>query len=324
MKRIIPAAIALLVLCVALVPCADLGFSQSHAASGRTAPEFQVADKWVNSKPLRLGDLRGKVVLVDFWTYSCINCLRTVPYLNKWQQQYKDQGLVVVGIHTPEFGFEKMPVNVTEAVRRLGIQFPVGQDNDYATWKAYENRAWPAFYVIDQKGVIVLQRYGEGQYDKIENKIRELLGIKTAVGADNGDDLSRIQSPEMYFGTAHEGFQSAQQKPASGTKNYTLPKTLERDKFALGGTWSREGEQATLASDNGRISLRFNAAKFHLVAGSKAPLEIIVRVDGGKPSKVTIDVPRLYTLFDSTDYREHTLEIEIPARGLDIYSVTFG
>jgi thiol-disulfide isomerase/thioredoxin len=325
MKRIILAVIALIVLCLALVPGTDPGVSaQLHAPFERSAPEFQVADKWVNSKPIRLADLRGKVVLVDFWTYSCINCLRTVPYLNRWHQQYKDQGLVVVGIHTPEFGFEAMPVNVTDAIRRLGIQFPVGQDNKYATWNAYGNRAWPGFYLVDQKGNIVLRRYGEGEYDKIENKIRELLAIKTPVGADNGPDLSRIRSPEMYFGTAHEEFQAAEQQPATGSKTYVLPKTLRTDGFALGGTWSRDGEQATLGSDNGRIVLRFNAAKMHLVAGSRSPMEISVRVDGGKPTKFTVDVPRLYTLFDSSDYREHTMEIEVPSRGIDLYSVTYG
>jgi thiol-disulfide isomerase/thioredoxin len=324
MKRTIFLVIAILAVCVALVPCADLGFAQLHSPFERAAPEFRVAETWVNSKPIRLADLRGKVVLVDFWTYSCINCLRTVPYLNKWQQQYKDRGLVVIGIHTPEFGFEATPVNVADAVRRLGIQFPVGQDNNYATWKAYENWAWPAFYLVDQKGRIVLKRYGEGEYDKIENKIRDLLGVQPPVGMDNGTDLRRVQSPEMYFGTAHDDFQSAQQHPARGTKSYTLPKTLGRNEFALGGTWLREGEQATLSSDNGRISFRFNAAKLHLVAGSKVPIEIIVRVDDGKPGRVSIAAPRLYTLFDSDDYREHTLDVEIPSRGLNIYSVTFG
>jgi thiol-disulfide isomerase/thioredoxin len=324
MKRIIFAAIALLVLCVALVPGAGPGFAQIHRPFERSAPEFQIAEKWINSNPLRMADLRGKVVLVNFWTYTCINSLRPMTHLKKWHQQYKDRGLVVIGIHTPEFGFEAIPSNVADAIQRLEIQFPVGQDNEYATWKAYQNWAWPAFYLVDQKGHIALMRYGEGEYDKIENKLRDLLGITPPVGVDNGTDLGRIQSPEMYFGTAHGEFQSAQQRPGSGTRSYTLPKALELNKFALEGTWLREEERANLSSDNGRISFRFNAAKLHLVTGSKTPLEIIVRVDGGKPSRMSIATPRLYTLFDSNDYREHTLEVEIPSRGLDIYSVTFG
>jgi thiol-disulfide isomerase/thioredoxin len=324
MKRIILAAIVLVVLCMALVPGAVPGFAQMHRPFERPAPEFQIAEKWMNSNPVRVADLRGKVVLVNFWTYTCINSLRPMAYLKRWHQQYKDQGLVVIGIHTPEFSFEAIPANVADAIQRLDIQFPVGQDNQYATWKAYQNWAWPAFYVVDQKGRVVSMRYGEGEYDKIENKIRELLGITPPVGMDNGVDLSRIRSPEMYFGTAHDEFQSSQQHPIKGSKNYVLPRTLDLNQFALEGTWLRDGEHAALTSDNGRFRMRFNAAKMHLVTGSKSPMEIIVRVDGGKPNKFTIDVPRLYTLFDSGDYREHTMEIEVPSRGLDLYSVTFG
>ena len=325
MKVFYASVVSLLLLLAALTLRVDLGLDAPIlAASGRSAPEWQVAEGWVNSKPLRLADLRGKVVLVDFWTYSCINCLRTIPYLNKWYDQYKDRGLVIVGIHTPEFGFEGQQVNVDDAVKRFGITFPVAQDNEYATWKGYDNFAWPGFYLIDQQGRIVFTKYGEGEYDRTENRIRKLLGIEDTVARDDGPDLSRVQTPEMYFGTAHESHQSANQNPAAGSKMYELPGTLRSIEFALSGTWSRTAERATLDSDHGAITLRFNAAKVHLVAGAATPIEVIVHVDGGTPHSVLVARPQLYTLYDGSDYREHTLQIEIPARGFDAYSFTFG
>jgi len=325
MKALHASVVALLLICAAIVLRADLGFDAPVlAASERLAPEWQVSESWINSNPLRLADLRGKVVLVDFWTYSCINCLRTIPYLNEWYEQYKDRGLVIVGIHTPEFGFEGERVNVDDAVKRLGITFPVAQDNDFATWKRYDNYAWPGFYLIDQQGKIVFTRYGEGEYDRTENRIRKLLGIDGRVAQDDGTDLSRVQTPEMYFGTEHESHQSANQKPAAGSKVYEIPGALRSIEFALGGTWSRTAERASLVSDNGTITLRFNAAKVHIVAGSPASTELIVRVDGGTPRRVPVGRPQLYTLYDSTEYREHTLQIEVPMRGFDAYSFTFG
>jgi len=325
MKTPYTLVVALLLFCAALVLRADLGFDAPVlAASERLAPEWQVSNDWINSNPLRLSDLRGKVVLIDFWTYSCINCLRTIPYLNKWYSQYEDRGLVIVGIHTPEFGFEGNRVNVDDAVKRFGITFPVAQDNNFATWKRYENFAWPGFYLIDQQGRIVFTRYGEGEYDRTENRIRQLLGIDGEVAQEDGADLSRVRTPEMYFGTEHESHQSVRQKPGAGPKTYEIPRALGNIEFALSGTWARTAECASLVSDNGAIALRFNAAKVHLVAGSAAPTELIVRVDGGTPRRVPVERPQLYTLYDGTDYGEHTLEIEVPMRGFDAYSFTFG
>jgi thiol-disulfide isomerase/thioredoxin len=289
-------------------------------SAGRPVPEWQVSKEWINSKPLRLADLRGKVVLVDFWTYSCINCLRTVPYLNRWYEQYKDRGFVVVGIHTPEFEFEGMHVNVDDAVRRLGIQFPVAQDNDFATWKRYDNLAWPAFYLIDREGKIVFSKYGEGGYGSMENLIRQLLGVDGAVLRDNGADLGRIRTPEIYLGTAHENHETNRR----GGGSFDSASKLRVSEFALSGKWSRVEDRASLLSGNGTIALRFNAAKVHLVAGAVAPTEIIVRVDGGAPLRVTVARPQLYTLYDGDEYREHTIQIEIPQRGFDAYSFTFG
>lgn len=144
------------------------------------APNFSGIETWLNSAPLSMSGLRGKVVLVDFWTYSCINCLRTLPYVTKWHERYKDQGLVVIGVHTPEFAFERRTTNVQTAMKRFGIRYPVAQDNQYATWKAYENRYWPAAYLIDRTGRIVLKHFGEGHYDEMESAIRILLAAESA------------------------------------------------------------------------------------------------------------------------------------------------
>ena len=334
MKTSIGLIAFVLLILAALTLRPDLGAqAMSPDATGRAAPEFQVSKQWINSPPLRLADLRGKVVLVDFWTYSCINCLRTIPYLNQWYDRYTDRGLVVVGVHAPEFEFEGLRSNVEGAVKRLGIRYPVAQDNDYATWKRYDNIAWPAFYLIDRDGKIAFVRYGEGEYDRMENKIRQLLGIDQSVARDDGIDLSGVRTPEIYFGNAHDDHQAAQpSRLESATPDafgglpavYELPRTLRSGQFAFAGRWSRRADRASLQSESATIALRFNAAKVHLVAGSAAGSELVIRVDGEAPRRVRVDQPRLYTIFDRTDYHEHTLQIEISGAGFDAYSVTFG
>jgi thiol-disulfide isomerase/thioredoxin len=145
---------------------------------GAVAPEFTGIDHWLNSDPLTMKQLRGKVVLVDFWTYTCINCIHVLPHVTQWNQQYKDQGLVVVGVHTPEYPFERNTDNVKEAIKRLGVTYPVAQDNSYATWNAYDNQYWPAFYLIDKQGRVAYTHFGEGDYEQTEAKIKELLAAK--------------------------------------------------------------------------------------------------------------------------------------------------
>ncbi|MBL8030901.1 MAG: cytochrome c biogenesis protein DipZ, partial [Candidatus Doudnabacteria bacterium] len=167
----------------------------------KAAPEFTGITNWLNTdRPLTLAELKGKVVLIDFWTYSCINCLRTLPYVTKWYDTYKDQGFVVIGVHTPEFAFEKVTANVARAIQQQGIRYPVAQDNDFGTWGAYSNRYWPAEYLIDQKGNIVRTHFGEGEYDETEMAIKQLLGLSGGATVDSGSDLSQVKSPEMYFG----------------------------------------------------------------------------------------------------------------------------
>jgi thiol-disulfide isomerase/thioredoxin len=300
--------------------CADLN----------AAPEFTGIERWLNTDaPVSMAALRGKVVLVDFWTYSCINCRRTVPYLNRWQAEYGKAGLQVVGIHTPEFGFERAQRNVEASVRSFGIQYPVGQDNRSLTWHGWRNRAWPAFYLVDQSGRIVLVREGEGHAAELERSIRVLLGMKEAEGGPRpGDDpdLSRVASAEVYFGATHPTPQDPAQSPRAGQVSYTFAglEVPRLGRYQLDGTWEREGEALVLRSGRGRLRMTFSAAKVHLVASGPAGSQVEVRVDGKPSHVVAIDRPDLYTLLDAQTYAEHRLEFEASTPGLAIYSATFG
>lgn len=291
------------------------------------APDFAGIDGWLNSPvSLSLAGLRGEVVLVDFWTYSCINCRRTVPYLNRWQETYGPLGLQVIGIHTPEFGFEHAGPNVVEAVRRLGIRFPVGQDNAARTWRAWGNQAWPAFYLVDRAGRIVLMREGEGHAHEMEGAIRGLLGLSgsTAVAGDE-PDLSRIATPEIYFGALHPTPQDRSQQPGVTETVYAFPPGGVRSgEYQLDGTWARQGEALVLRSPQGALRLRFNAAKLHLVASSPTPATVRVIIDGAPAQAVEIGDPTLYTLHDGDTYGEHVLALDAEAPGLSLFSATFG
>lgn len=293
------------------------------------APEFAGINKWLNSDPLPMQLLRGKVVLIDFWTYTCINCLRTLPYVTKWYDTYHDKGFVVVGVHTPEFAFEKITSNVATAIKRHKINYPVAQDNDYATWNAYNNQYWPAEYLIDQKGNIVYTHFGEGEYDHTENAIRQLLGMNADARADNGQDLSQVRSPEMYFGTDRIKYLSPKQNPfmpEAMSNIYQLPETLALNNFAVGGNWRFENDKAVLVNGSGKIRLHFSSSKVHMVAQSEnnKPITVHVTIDGQRQPDVTISMSQLYTLFDSTDYANHIIEIDIPEGGFEAFTFTFG
>ena len=303
----------------------------SAAPSGRrpSAPEFTGIDGWLNTaRPLTLAGLRGKVVLVDFWTYSCINCRRTVPYLNRWQAEYGAQGLQVVGIHTPEFGFERTRRNVQESVREFGIRFPVGQDNAFRTWRAWSNRAWPAFYLLDGDGQIVLVREGEGHARELEGAIRALLGLAPSVAAGRaGDDpdLSRIRTHEIYFGWLHPTPQDPTQSPRPGEASYAFQAEGPMlNEYQLGGTWDRQEEALVLRSPGGGLRVRFSAAKLHLVAAAPQAAPLRVRVDESAPQTIEVGRPTLYTLLDGETYGEHLLEFETTTPGLSLFSATFG
>ena len=316
-----------LLLAGAVLLPAEAGIAQP--GRGSSAPEFVGIDGWVNSAgPITVAGLRGKVVLVDFWTYSCINCRRTVGYLNRWQATYGRLGLQVVGIHTPEFGFERMRHNVEESVRAFGIRYPVGQDNGFETWRAWRNRAWPTFYLLDRDGRLVLVREGEGHARELESAIRALLGLPPSgtVGQPGDDpDLSRIGTQEIYFGSQHGTRQDREQGPREGLAAYSFRAEGPRlDEYQLDGTWLRDTEVLQLRSPHGGLRVRFSAAKLHLVAAAPEGTAVRVRVDAGAPQTVEVERPTLYTLFDGETYGEHLLELETPLAGLQLFSATFG
>ncbi len=288
------------------------------------APALTGIDHWLNSTPLTIKGLRGKVVLIDFWTYSCINCIRTLPYLTRWYDTYKDRGLVIIGVHTPEFPFEKNTKNVADAIARFHIHYPVAQDNEYSTWNAYNNEYWPAEYLIDKNGDIVYEHFGEGHYDRTENAIRHLLGIAVDPNAQTSIP-GNIGSPEMYFGTYRLRYLTPGQSPSAAARRYTFPRHLALNNFALEGVWRFAYDHITLAQPEGRIKLRFYAGKLYIVARSEnTPVILKVIVDGRKQPDVIVSRPELYTLFDSEASAEHTVEIEVMGTGFKAFTFTFG
>ncbi len=289
------------------------------------APEFAGIEKWLNTdKALTLADLKGKVVLIDFWTYSCINCIRTLPYITKWYDTYKDQGFVVIGVHTPEFAFERDTNNVLKAISQFNIHYPVAQDNTYSTWKAYDNHYWPAHYLLDKNGTIVKTHFGEGNYAETEAAIQQLLGMHSPLTEITTSGPGKAKTPEIYFGHARQEFLSNGHKEQAGMQEFVIPNYLAPNKFALGGTWDIQPEKIVLNKKNGTIKLHFNAGTVHMVAASPTPQSITVRVDSYPARVINIQDATLYTLFDTNDYGDHVLEITVPEAGFEGYTFTFG
>lgn len=289
------------------------------------APDFKNIKAWINTdKNLTMDNLKGKVVLIDFWTYSCINCIRTLPYVTSWYEKYKDQGFVIVGVHTPEFEFEKVLENVQTAVGRYGIKYPVALDNNFGTWNNYNNHYWPAHYLIDRDGNIRYYHFGEGKYDETENAITELLGMGKTITKEIPEANPTIRTPEIYFGTDRLEYLTNSQSPTKSGADFHLPVQLEANHFALQGTWKFTPEHAELTRGNGAIKMNFFAGKIHMVAEAKKPITVQITVDGEKQKSVTISGSDLYTLFDSTEYTSHEIIIEIPEAGLEAYTFTFG
>ena len=305
-------------------------------------PDFVGITRWLNAdRALKLGDLRGKVVLVDFWTYTCINCIRTLPYVTAWYEKYKDNGFVVVGVHTPEFEFEKSQKNVEDAIRRFNIHYPVAQDNDYATWNNYHNRYWPAEYLIDANGVVRRVHFGEGEYEATEVAIQQLLaeaGRPVAAHlSDQGDETPRAaQTPETYLGLSRMARFASPERAQSGRQAFTIPAQLPGDSFAFGGTWTLGPEEA-VAAENGALELTFTANKVFLVlrpaeeAGrvrvllDGRPLSVASQGSDVRDGMVTVDSDRLYHLIDLHGQRAtHRLRLEFQTPGLAGYAITFG
>ena len=295
-------------------------------ADAAGAPELRGISSWINTPDgaaLSLASLRGKVVLVDFWTYSCINCLRTLPHLKAWDAAYRKDGLVIVGVHTPEFAFERVPENVNSAVRRLGVRYPVALDNDYATWNAYENEYWPAEYLIDRSGRIRRTHFGEGEYDVTESAIRRLLGekVRGRAKAVADDTPSVVTTPESYLGYARlDRFAGLRLVPDAAAR-YRFPNRLRQDELAYAGTW-RVNASHIVAGQDARLRLRFAARKIHLVLGGGGILTVLV--DGEPLESVMVSgTPRLYTLARFERLTDGILELRF-APDLEAYAFTFG
>ncbi len=314
-------------------------------------PPLTGATTWINSPPLTREQLRGKVVVVDFWTYSCINCLRALPYVRAWAEKYKDQGLVVIGVHTPEFAFEKSEANVREAVARLGAGRPVAIDNDFAVWRAFKNQYWPAHYFIDAQGRIRHHHFGEGDYDGSERVIQQLLKEAGAAdvasdlvqvqaqGAEAAADMAQLASPETYVGYARaENFRSPGGFARDAVKTYG-PAALRLNAWSLTGPWRVTREHAALTAPGGRLTFRFKARDLHLVMGpgqGDAGVRFRVRIDGAAPGSDAgsdidaqgqgrIDRQRLYQLVrQAGPVRERTFEIEFLDPGAQVFAFTFG
>ena len=328
------------------------GTSASALPAEGPAPSLDGAVQWLNSPPLSMEALRGKVVLVDFWTYSCINCLRALPYVRAWAEKYKDEGLVVIGVHAPEFAFEKKLDNVRKAVKDLKLDYPVAVDNDYAIWRAFKNEYWPAHYFIDARGRIRHHHFGEGAYDESEQVIRQLLaeaGRGTmpgglvqveAQGAQAAADSANVRSPETYIGYERaENFVSPGGPVRGKAHAYTAPSRLEANQWALGGNWTVGGQSAVLDKARGRIAYRFHARDLHLVLGSTAPghpVRIKVTIDGKPPGedhgididaqgKGVVDGQRLYQLVRQRGaVADRRFEIEFLDPGVEAFAFTFG
>ncbi|SNY01233.1 Cytochrome c biogenesis protein CcdA [Pseudomonas sp. LAMO17WK12:I6] len=342
---------------MAQIPAAGGAMKVADKAPGTLPVEGQLpplngAVQWLNSPPLDAQALKGKVVLVDFWTYSCINCLRTLPYVKAWAEKYRDQGLVVIGVHAPEFAFERDVGNVTKAMKELGINYPVAIDNGYKIWRAFNNEYWPAHYFADAQGRIRYHHFGEGDYAESERVIQQLLreaGAKTvadglinadAQGVQQAPDMNQVLSPETYV-----GYQRAEHfVPETGlvpdkVATYNPPANLTLNDWSLGGQWAVGAERATASAPASRIVYRFHARDLHLVLGPGAdgkPVRFNVSIDGQAPGDAHgVDVAadgsgrvteqRLYQLVRQTDeVKDRTFTIEFLDPGVSAYAFTFG
>ena len=314
-----------------LGPAALMGvLAVKRASAGSAAPELVGIDGWLNTEgPLTIAGLRGKAVLVEFCTYTCIYWRRTLPYVKRWDAEYGPQGLQIIGVHTPEFGFERVRGNVESAMRELGVHYPIAQDNAYRTWRAWDNRAWPSFYLVDGHGQVRLVRDGEGHSHEIEGAIRGLLGLSRTGSWErrmDDADLSRIGTPEIHFGSLYPAPQDRAQSPRDGQAAYTIAQSGGPDlnEYQLDGRWARGEEALVLRSPRGRLRLRFSAAKLYLVAGAPQAAPVRVSVDGGGQRTIEVGTPTLYTLLDGDRYGDHLVELESMTPGFSLFGATFG
>ena len=304
---------------------------------------------FVNSDGITIGELVGKkVIMVDFLTYSCINCQRTFPYMNAWYEKYKDEGLEIVGIHTPEFAFEKDIDNVKEAMKKFGIKYPIVLDNDYSTWQAYKNQYWPRKYLIDIHGNVVYDHIGEGAYEETEAKIVELLKERKEVLGESSLDISGDSvvstitptkvsslSPETYFGSLRNEYLANGPVNKTGEQFYVLPKTYELNRLYLGGSWNIQGEYGKSITTDSVVVYKYNAKEVYIVAQASKDVVVEVRQDGklvneskgedvDSSGKLKVRESRLYKLINNNEAGEHTLELKINGSDLEFFAFTFG
>ena len=328
------------------------GFFNSQTAGQSELASLERANEWLNSPQLTASDLRGKVVLIDFWTYTCINWLRTLPYVRAWHEKYRDQGLVVIGVHAPEFSFEKNLSNVRSAVKDLRVDYPVAVDNDHVIWRAFRNNYWPALYFVDAQGRVRHHYFGEGAYEMSEMIIQELLAEAGKSGIDRqpvtvdgrgleaAADWGSLRSGENYVGYERtQSFASPGGATLDKARMYQLPARLRLNEWALSGDWTVKKETAALNQPNGRITYRFHARDLHLVMGPAAPgtsVRFRVLIDGQPPGAAhgidvddqgngTVTEQRLYQLIrQPTPIADRQFEIEFLGSGVEVFAFTFG
>jgi len=334
---------------VALI-CGLVAIASGMGDQGRM-PDLDGAVGWLNSAPLSSKSLRGKVVLINFWTYSCINSLRELPYMKAWAAKYKDAGLVVIGVHAPEFGFEKDPANVKSAVFDLKVPYPVPIDSNHSIWRAFRNEYWPADYFVDGKGRIRYHHFGEGEYEKSERVIQTLLRENGAAGLDesmvritaDGPEAppsQDVRSPETYVGYARaQNFASPERMARESRKTYSPPPTPVLNQWGLGGSWRAGAESGALESAPGKIMFRFHSRDLHMVLGpakNRAPVRFKVKLNGASPGADhgcdsgadgtgEVRLARMYQLVrQKGPIKEVTFEIEFLDPGVEVFSFTFG
>jgi thiol-disulfide isomerase/thioredoxin len=328
------------------------GFSTGQIAGQSELASLELANEWLNSPPLTASELRGKVVVINFWTYTCINWLRQLPYVRAWDKKYRDQGLIVIGVHSPEFSFEKGLTNVRRAVEGMRIDYPVAVDSDHAIWRAFRNQYWPALYFIDAEGRVRHRQFGEGAYEQSEMVIKELLAEAGTAGIDRASvsvdalgleapaDWESLGSPENYVGYDRtENFASPGGAVLDKPHTYEVPDRLRLNGWALSGEWKVKSEAALLVGPNGRIAYRFHARDLHLVMGPAAPgtsVRFRVRIDGKPPGAAhgidvdeqgdgTVAEQRLYQLIrQPKPIADRQFEIEFLGPGVEAYAFTFG
>lgn len=324
--------------------------TEDKAKKYQVAKELISPDGFINTDSITIQELIGKkVIIVDFWTYSCINCQRTMPYINEWYSKYRDEGLEIIGVHTPEFEFEKEYNNVQDAVDEFGIEYPVVLDNNYLTWSNYKNRYWPRKYIIDIDGYIVYDHIGEGGYEETEKVIQQLLKERKEkldldqeissgiIEPENVQvvDVTKRRSPEIYFGASRNSYFGNGKQNMIGLQNLSEPSKIKDDTLYLVGDWKIEEEYATNQSNEAKIIFKYKGDKVFMVAKAQSPVKARLLIDGQPIGKfggqdvvngvVTFQKDRLYKVVDDpADYGTHTLEIIVQEAGLEVFTFTFG